>query len=48
MYKAYVYGEEVTILDFHMTKRLGMKYAKVRIISTGWVESVPISVIEIK
>lgn len=46
--RAYVYGSEVTILDFHMTKRLGMKYAKVRIKDTGWVTNVPVSVIEIR
>ena len=48
MYKAYVYGSEVTILDFHLTKRMGMQYAKVRIVQTGWVESVPLSVIEVR
>lgn len=46
--KAYVYGSEVVILDFHLTKRMGLQYAKVRIVENGWVESVPVSVIEIR
>lgn len=48
MYKAYVYGSEVTILDFHLAKKHGTRYAKVRIKDTGWVENVPLSVITIR
>ena len=46
--KAYVYGSEVTILDFHQAKLHGTRYAKVRVKDTGWVESVPLSVIELR
>lgn len=48
MYKAYVYGSEVTILDYHLSKRMGIMYAKVRVKDNGWVENVPVSVIEIR
>lgn len=46
--KAYVYGSEVTILDFHLAKKHGTRYAKVRILENGWVENVPLSVITIR
>ena len=46
--KAYVYGSEVIIMDFHLTKKLGMQYARVRVVETGWYENVPVSVIEIR
>lgn len=46
--RAYVYGSEVEIMDFHLTRRMGMQYATVRILETGWLESVPVSVIEIR
>ena len=46
--KAYVYGSEVEVLDFHLAKLHGSRYARVRILKTGWVENVPLSVIEIR
>ena len=45
---AYVYGSKVEILDFHLAKLHGTRYARVRILETGWVENVPLSVIEIR
>lgn len=46
--RAYVYGSEVEILDFHLARLHGSRYARVRILETGWVENVPLSVIEIR
>lgn len=45
--RAFIYGFEVTILDYHMAKR-GTPYCKVRIIETGMVQNVPQSCVEIR
>ncbi len=47
MKKAYLYGSEIQILDFHMGKH-GTSYCRVRIIETGWVDNVPTSCIEVR
>ena len=45
--KAYVYGSEVKVLEFHLAKR-GTPYCTVRVIDTGWVEKVPTSCVEVR
>lgn len=45
-YKAYVYGLEVDILDFHLARLHGTPYAKVRY-KNGWIHNVPVSCIDI-
>ena len=46
--RAYVYGSEVEIVDYHLTKRTGTLYCRVRILENGWLENVPASVIDIR
>lgn len=48
MNRAYVYGMEVIILDFHLARLHGTPYVKVRYIDNNWVHNVPLSVIEIR
>lgn len=48
MKKAYLYGSEIEIIDFHLTKNIGLPYCRVRILESGWVENVPTSCIEIR
>lgn len=47
MVKAYVYGSEVQILDYHLARMHGTRYCKVRYIKEGWVSNVPESCIDI-
>lgn len=44
---AYVYGSKVEIIDFHIAKH-GSRFARVRILETGWLENVPVSCIEVR
>lgn len=46
--RAYVYGSEVEIMDYYLTKRTGTLYCRVRILEKGWIENVPASVIDIR
>ena len=45
--KAYLYGSEVIILDFHLGKH-GNRFCRVRILGTDWVDNVPTSCIELR
>lgn len=45
--KAYLYGTEVTILDFYLSEH-GIQFCKVKINDTGWVNKVPVSCVEIR
>lgn len=45
--KAFVYGCEVTVMDFYTAKR-GTPYCTVRVNDTGWIQKVPTSCIEIR
>ena len=47
MKKAYLYGTEVTILDFYLSEQ-GNRFCKVRVDDTGWVNQVPVSLVEIR
>lgn len=47
MKKAYLYGTEVTVLDFYLSEH-GIQFCRVKIIDTGWVNKVPVSCVEIR
>lgn len=47
MKKTYLYGTEVTILDFYLSEH-GIRFCKVRVDDTGWVNNVPVSCVEIR
>lgn len=44
---AYLYGTEVTILDFYLSDH-GISFCKVKQKDTGWTNNVPTSCIEIR
>lgn len=46
MKKAYLYGSDVTILNYFSEH--GIQFCWVKINNTGWVNKVPISCIEIR
>ncbi len=46
MKKAYVYGSEVNILHYMLLD--GLQVCKIREVNTGWVLTVPMSLIEIR
>jgi hypothetical protein len=48
MIKAYVYGSEVQILDYHLARLHGTPYCKVRYLENDWVHNVPVSCIEVR
>lgn len=45
--KAYLYGSEVVIMDFHIAKH-GNMFCKVRILENNWIDNVPVSCIDIR
>lgn len=45
--RAFVYGSEVTIIDFHLAKR-GTPYCRVRYKENNWTCNVPVSCVEIR
>lgn len=47
MKKAYLYGSDVTILDFYLSEH-GIQFCWIKINDTGWVNKVPVSCIEIR
>lgn len=47
MKKAYLYGTEVTILDYHLSDH-GILFCKVIVNDTGWINNVPVSLVEIR
>lgn len=46
--RAFIYGSEVTILNFYLAKKHGTPYCTVRILESRLVEKVPTSCIEIR
>jgi len=45
--KAYLYGSEVTILNFYLSGH-GIQFCKVKVNDTGWINQVPVSCVEIR